>query len=67
MFQFFENWEGNLAHRSPGGLSRDTDLGKVCIEFLYFVLITRPTLYLLAVDGGVSMYLSSGKFAAWKS
>ena len=41
MFQFFKNWEGNLAHRSPGEPRRDTDLGKVCIEFLYFVLITR--------------------------
>ena len=51
MFQFFKNWKRNFAHRSPRWLRRNTNLGKVCIELLYFVLITRLA-YLVPLDSG---------------
>ena len=46
----------------------NTDFGKICIQLLYFLLITGLSLlYDLAVEGGCLMYLPSGKLVAWKS
>ena len=46
-----KNWKGNFAHRSLRWLRRNTNLGKVCIQLLYFVLITRLA-YLVPLGSG---------------
>ena len=51
MFQFVKNWHRDLAHRNPRWLRRNTNLGKVCVQLLYFVLKTRLA-YLVPLGSG---------------
>ena len=41
----------SLAHRSPRGLRNNTDFFKICIQFLYFLLITGLSHLVLLCSG----------------
>ena len=64
VFQFLKNWYGNLAHRSPRGFRSNTDFCKICIQLLYFLLVTGLSQLVPLCSG---RYFPSGKLAAWIS
>ena len=67
-FQLLENWQGNSGYWGPRRSRSNTDLSKVRIQLLNFVLkVGCPTLYHFEVEEGGLTYFPSDKLAALKS